>query len=128
MPATDSGARRPRVLPYAPRVRSATSSFRGHPASVPEARRWALTTLTAWGLDRTAWSAAPDRPVDFEGRAEHLSDADDRFPDIADPAVKSRVVRAMLQERRRHPAIFTGAYQPLHAAGEGAERVVAFMR
>jgi hypothetical protein len=39
-------------------VRSATTSLRGHPPSVPEARRWTVTTLTSWGLGVTAWSAA----------------------------------------------------------------------
>jgi anti-sigma regulatory factor (Ser/Thr protein kinase) len=39
-------------------VRSATTSLRGLPASVPEARRWTIRTLTAWGLDVTAWTAA----------------------------------------------------------------------
>ncbi len=39
-------------------MRSATTSLRGHPPSVPEARRWTVTTLTSWGLHVTAWSAA----------------------------------------------------------------------
>jgi anti-sigma regulatory factor (Ser/Thr protein kinase) len=39
-------------------VRSATTSLRGHPSSVPEARRWTVSTLSSWGLDVTAWSAA----------------------------------------------------------------------
>jgi anti-sigma regulatory factor (Ser/Thr protein kinase) len=39
-------------------VRSATTSLRGHPHSVPEARRWTVATLTSWGLDATAWNAA----------------------------------------------------------------------
>ncbi len=37
---------------------SASTSLRGLPASVPEARRWTVGTLTAWGLDVTAWTAA----------------------------------------------------------------------
>ena len=48
----------PGPLPYAPRVRSASTSLRGHPPSVPDARRWTVSTLTSWGLDVTAWSAA----------------------------------------------------------------------
>jgi len=47
-----------RPLPYDPHVHSATTTLRGHPPSVPEARRWTVTTLTSWGLDVTAWSAA----------------------------------------------------------------------
>ena len=39
-------------------MRSATTSLRGLPASVPEARRWTVVTLTSWGLDVTAWTAA----------------------------------------------------------------------
>lgn len=39
-------------------MRSATTSLRGHPSSVAEARRWTRTTLTAWGLETTAWTAA----------------------------------------------------------------------
>ena len=39
-------------------MRSASTSLRGHPPSVPEARRWTVTTLTSWGLEVTAWSAA----------------------------------------------------------------------
>ena len=45
-------------LPYAPHVRSATTSLEGHPLSVPEGRRWTVATLKSWGLDLTAWSAA----------------------------------------------------------------------
>jgi len=30
----------------------------GHPSSVPEVRRWTVTTLTSWGLHVTAWTAA----------------------------------------------------------------------
>ena len=37
---------------------SATTSLPGHPSSVPQARRWTVTTLTSWGLDVTAWTAA----------------------------------------------------------------------
>ena len=37
---------------------SATTSLPGHPSSVPQARRWTVTTLTAWGLHVTAWTAA----------------------------------------------------------------------
>ena len=37
---------------------SATTSLPGHPASVPDARRWTVATLTSWGLDETAWTAA----------------------------------------------------------------------
>ena len=58
MRPVDSGVRPRGHLPYAPRVRSATTSLRGHPSSVPEARRWTVTTLTSWGLDVTAWTAA----------------------------------------------------------------------
>jgi hypothetical protein len=50
--------RPPAPLPYAPHVRSATTSLRGHPPSVPEARRWTVGTLRSWGLDATAWTAA----------------------------------------------------------------------
>lgn len=39
-------------------MRSATTSLGGHPSSVPEARRWTVSTLSSWGLDVTAWSAA----------------------------------------------------------------------
>lgn len=39
-------------------MRSATTSLRALPASVPEARRWTVGTLTDWGLDVTAWTAA----------------------------------------------------------------------
>lgn len=39
-------------------MHSASTSLRGHPPSVTEARRWTVATLTAWGLDETAWSAA----------------------------------------------------------------------
>ena len=39
-------------------MHSAATSLQGHPPSVPEARRFTVTTLTAWGLDETAWSAA----------------------------------------------------------------------
>ena len=39
-------------------MHSATTSLRGHPPSVPEARRWTVTTLRSWGLEATAWSAA----------------------------------------------------------------------
>ena len=39
-------------------MRSASTSLRGLPASVPEARRWTVGTLTSWGLDVTAWTAA----------------------------------------------------------------------
>ena len=39
-------------------MRSASTSLPGHPSSVPQARRWAVTTLSAWGLDVTAWTAA----------------------------------------------------------------------
>ena len=39
-------------------MRSATTSLRGLPASVPEARRWTVGTLRSWGLDVTAWTAA----------------------------------------------------------------------
>lgn len=37
---------------------SATTSLQGHPSSVPQARRWTVTTLAAWGLHVTAWTAA----------------------------------------------------------------------
>ena len=37
---------------------SATTSLPGHPSSVPQARRWTVTTLASWGLDVTAWTAA----------------------------------------------------------------------
>lgn len=43
---------------YAPSVRSATTTFRGHPASVPAARRWVVATLAEWGLQATGWAAA----------------------------------------------------------------------
>lgn len=46
------------LLPYAPHVHSATTSLQGHPPSVPEGRRWTVTTLTSWGLDVTAWTVA----------------------------------------------------------------------
>jgi anti-sigma regulatory factor (Ser/Thr protein kinase) len=39
-------------------VRSATSTFRGQPSSVPSARRWVVATLVEWGLDTTSWTAA----------------------------------------------------------------------
>jgi hypothetical protein len=39
-------------------VRSVTTSLRGQPSSVPEARRWTVTTLSSWGLEVTAWTAA----------------------------------------------------------------------
>ena len=39
-------------------MHSATTSLRGQPQSVPEARRWTVSTLTSWGLGVTAWSAA----------------------------------------------------------------------
>lgn len=39
-------------------MRSATTSLRGLPASVPESRRWTIGTLRSWGLDVTAWTAA----------------------------------------------------------------------
>ncbi len=52
------GARAAAPLPYAPDVRSATTSLRGLPASVPEARRWAVGTLRSWELPATAWTAA----------------------------------------------------------------------
>lgn len=45
-------------LPYAPHVPSATTTLRGEPTSVPAARRWTVTTLTAWGLADTGWTAA----------------------------------------------------------------------
>lgn len=43
---------------YAPRVRSATTTFRGHPSTMSAARRWVVCTLHACGLDATGWSAA----------------------------------------------------------------------
>lgn len=39
-------------------MRSATTSLRGLPASVRDARRWTVGTLTSWGLSATAWTAA----------------------------------------------------------------------
>ena len=39
-------------------MHSASTSLRGQPQSVPEARRWTVSTLTSWGLDITAWTAA----------------------------------------------------------------------
>ena len=39
-------------------MHSASTSLRGQPQSVPEARRWTVSTLTSWGLEVTAWSAA----------------------------------------------------------------------
>lgn len=39
-------------------MRSATTTLRGHPSSVPAARRWVLATLRDWGLDDTGWTAA----------------------------------------------------------------------
>ena len=39
-------------------MRSATTTYPGHPSSVPTARRWVVATLAAWGLDDTAWTAA----------------------------------------------------------------------
>jgi anti-sigma regulatory factor (Ser/Thr protein kinase) len=39
-------------------VHSASTSLRGQPQSVPEARRWTVSTLTSWSLEVTAWSAA----------------------------------------------------------------------
>jgi hypothetical protein len=39
-------------------VRSATTTFRGHPSSVPAARRWVVSTLAEWGLGATGWTAA----------------------------------------------------------------------
>ncbi len=52
------GSRAAAPLPYAPDVRSATTSMPGLPASVREARRWTVGTLTSWGLSTTAWTAA----------------------------------------------------------------------
>ncbi len=39
-------------------MHSASTSLTGQPQSVPEARRWTVSTLTSWGLGVTAWSAA----------------------------------------------------------------------
>lgn len=56
--AVTLGGRAAAALPYAPDVRSATTSLRGLPASVRDARRWTVGTLTSWGLSATAWTAA----------------------------------------------------------------------
>jgi len=39
-------------------VPSATTTFGGHPSSVPAARRWVVATLEEWGLPGTGWAAA----------------------------------------------------------------------
>ncbi len=39
-------------------MRSASTSLEGQPSSVRDARRWAVTTLTSWGLSVTAWTVA----------------------------------------------------------------------
>ena len=58
MRAPDSRVRRLGDSRTLPRVPSASTSLPGHPSSVPVARRWSVATLSSWGLDETAWTAA----------------------------------------------------------------------
>ncbi|HEX2529732.1 MAG TPA: hypothetical protein VHL31_26015, partial [Geminicoccus sp.] len=81
------------------------------------------------------------RPVDYEQREQLLADvslalARDRghamrsfFEDWRDGRFKMAAIQALLQHRRRCPALFgQGSYEPVAATGTDAERVCAFLR
>jgi (1->4)-alpha-D-glucan 1-alpha-D-glucosylmutase len=107
----------------------------------------ALTSLSATLLRLTipgipdlfqgseAWNLTlvdPDsrRPVDFAAAAARLHGS---LPPLAsswhDGAVKTFVIRRVLELRRRHPRLFArGNYEPLHACGVRSDCLIAFRR
>jgi (1->4)-alpha-D-glucan 1-alpha-D-glucosylmutase len=70
-------------------------------------------------------------PVDFVARAASLARFDRvRWRDTwHEPAAKQAVLGALLHLRARRPALFAaGGYEPLHAIGSRAGKVLAFVR
>jgi (1->4)-alpha-D-glucan 1-alpha-D-glucosylmutase len=70
------------------------------------------------------------RPVDFSSRAKPLvEDIDTLVSNWRDGRIKQALIARALAVRGKRPELFTeGDYQPLAAAGEHADRVVAFAR
>src|SRR5690606_28137742 len=71
------------------------------------------------------------RAVDYERRRLLLSAGRISRPQVKDwrsGAVKQSLIHTALQLRAAQPAMFTGRYRPLCAAGPRAAHVVAFLR
>ena len=72
------------------------------------------------------------RPVDFALRQQRLSDVRQRpvsLRDWHDGGVKLQLIRAVLDHRRQHPALFArGDYLPLAVQGKLARHLIAFAR
>jgi (1->4)-alpha-D-glucan 1-alpha-D-glucosylmutase len=74
------------------------------------------------------------RPVDYALRSKHLQACDTSSPgDLLksweDGRIKLRVIRALLQHRRRYPELFSrGSYHPIQINGPMAHRFISFLR
>jgi maltooligosyltrehalose synthase len=110
------------------------------PAGAVNGLAQALLKLTAPGVadiyqGTELWDFSlvdPDnrRPVDFSSRAKPLvEDIDTLVSNWRDGRIKQALIARALAVRGKRPELFTeGDYQPLAAAGEHADRVVAFAR
>lgn len=68
------------------------------------------------------------QPVDYDLR-ERLISQSAATADLYDPRTKLLVTHRLLQLRRAEPDLFVdGGYEPLHAIGDHAARVIAFAR
>ncbi len=73
------------------------------------------------------------RPVDHERSAKVLEEHADAGPDVAlesldTGATKQWLIHRLLQHRRHRPEAYEGGYEPLTAAGDRADHLVAFSR
>ncbi len=72
------------------------------------------------------------RPVDYAARQRALTglgDPADLMPDWHDGRVKQAIIARTLALRARLPGLFTaGTYTPLHADGDAADHILAFLR
>ena len=70
------------------------------------------------------------RPVDYEVRRQALARLERGEPgQLPDGSAKLQLVRALLRDRRQHPAEYLGApYEPLEVEGPAAGSLIAFKR
>ena len=73
------------------------------------------------------------RPVDFEERQRLLADAkkigsEEAWKRRDEGMAKLWLIRKVLAYRARHQPVFAGDYEPIHARGDNADDLIAFLR
>ncbi len=73
------------------------------------------------------------RPVDHDLRAKLLDDLHDAGPeraleDLDGGGTKLWLIHRLLQHRHRRPDVYAAGYEPIAAAGDGADHLVVFSR